>query len=268
MIRLPPYLGGSLLGKEGKLVELSAVRIISGILNTFKFGTFADLLNVVDLEYRKGQQELAFFFIRFTAQWLVSTPREFREGAAASIGVAGLDVNRYIGLLPDARDDDGIVVFLRGATEMPGVGHLESAFGLMLTPTGFVTGLRFAGTIAGFQDYEIAGRLGIDGEGPSFEIAGQAHLDQFGLRLFNAAGKIRIEAERFLLSGKLQLFPDGAPLQLVAAVSGRIDAQGVDLRGVASANAFAVGPIASSAVVLSNQGWWSTSGSLIRPWRP
>ena len=255
LVRLPPYLGGSTLGKAGDLIELSAVRSVSGLLNAIKFGTLGDLIQILDLGQRKGNQQLSFFFIDFVAQWLLSTPREFREGAAASIGVADLEVTRYLGLLPDARDDDGAVIFLRGAWALAdGLGSMETAFGLMMSQGGFVTGLRHVGRIAGIFDLEISGRLQIDARAPSFLIDGSAHLDLAGARIFSSIGALTIMDERFEVAGQLRLFPDGAPLQLRADLRGRIDAHGVDFHGLATINALAVGPIAASEVALTNQG--------------
>ncbi|HEX8905357.1 MAG TPA: hypothetical protein VF771_10970, partial [Longimicrobiaceae bacterium] len=77
----PEYLGGSALGTRGKDVRVGTWKYVAEAMNFCKTFSLQRTIASIPMEYRVGSAEYRFAFLRFDADWLLTTPAEFRAGA-------------------------------------------------------------------------------------------------------------------------------------------------------------------------------------------
>lgn len=169
-LQLPEYLGGAVLGQKNDAVVIDVYASVAQMLNALKTLTLNRLIQIVPLEKRVGRARASFGFLGLEANWLLTTPQEFRQGAAQRLALTPLQQEEFLQILPTLprstrntdSDEQGLIAFLRGQVESPNVAGLEAVFGLVASgPDGFSTGFRLTGTIANVLDLEVAGRVAI-----------------------------------------------------------------------------------------------------------
>ena len=166
-IRLPEYMGGDVIGDIQRTQLPGAYEIAANILNVLKKVTFNDLVTLFPIDYRAGSESLTFMGFTVEGNWLLVTPGEFSEFGYGRLGISGAGQEAARNILPDSaqtgHDEQGLVLFLRGRTDIEGIASLESYFALAASGLmGFHTGFRFAGQFLDLLDVELAGRINVD----------------------------------------------------------------------------------------------------------
>src|SRR5262249_7784425 len=106
-VQLPRYLGGALLGSEGKLFDLDvADQLLVPIVNFFKTPDVGKLLQVIPLRYRNGafaaSAPLVLGPFQAQASWLLGTENEFES----LVQNRATQSNAFV----DSLDDDGVAI--------------------------------------------------------------------------------------------------------------------------------------------------------------
>jgi hypothetical protein len=172
-LQLPEYLGGGVLGTKGRGLRFDTYATVAQLLNALKTLSVNRLIQVLPLEYRVGRAEAAFAFLAFNADWLLTTPDEFRQGTYRELSLSEEGRDGFLAVLPAVTPpdqaaatpsaDEGLVVFMRGGVSLPHLTDLEAVFGLAASGSlGFQTGFRLSGTVADVVHMELIGRLTID----------------------------------------------------------------------------------------------------------
>lgn len=167
-LQAPEYLGGGVLGTKGKTIKVGAWKYIATMMNFSKTFSINDFIGAIPIENRVGSTAYRFAFLKFDADWLLTTPSEFRKGAFAQLKLSASDCNDFIAVLPAVAsssgapvkaDEKGLVTFVRGKASL-GFVTLEAAFGLAASSAlGFNTGFRIAGKIGSVIDLELEGAV-------------------------------------------------------------------------------------------------------------
>ncbi|MCB9231502.1 MAG: hypothetical protein H6581_07560 [Bacteroidia bacterium] len=168
-LRLPEYLGGKVLGTEGKSVEVSAWKGIASGMNFLKFLSINDLIQSIPINQRVGSAETKFGFMKFDADWMLTTPQEFRDGAFKKMKLSDSDKQDFLDVLPTvsteskgAQNEEGIIAFVRGEADLA-ILKLEAVFGLAASRSmGFTTGFKFSGEIAKMIEVELKGVVAVN----------------------------------------------------------------------------------------------------------
>lgn len=159
-LQAPEYLGGKLLGTTGKTIKVGAWKYVASLMNFGKTFSINDCIGSIPLEQRVGSAAYRFAFMSFDADWLLTTPGEFKSGAYKQMKLSSSDVDDFIAVLPTlgstvqsgaqtgaANQEQGLVTFVRGKTDL-GFMKLNAAFGLAASGSmGFNTGFKFDGAI-------------------------------------------------------------------------------------------------------------------------
>jgi hypothetical protein len=175
-LQLPEYLGSQRLGSTASGIEIDAYRNLANLLNGLKTLSVNRLIQAMPLEYRVNSVGLDFGPAAMNAGWLITTPDEFRQIAtqAASrqmvynqLGFANdQQANAALAVIPTprgSRNDEGLVVLMRGNWNVTNVAMLDAVFGLAASGSeGFVTGFRITGAISNILDLEMAGSVAIN----------------------------------------------------------------------------------------------------------
>ncbi|HEX8906978.1 MAG TPA: LamG domain-containing protein, partial [Longimicrobiaceae bacterium] len=166
----PEYLGGSALGTRRKEVRVGTWKYVAEAMNFCKTFSLQRTIASIPMEYRVGSAEYRFAFLRFDADWLLTTPAEFRAGAFERLKLTKGDVEDFATVLPSVAatgggsggaNEEGLVAFLRGEADI-GFVKLEAAFGLAASGSmGFDTGFKLAGAI-GPLELELDGAVMIN----------------------------------------------------------------------------------------------------------
>lgn len=175
-LQLPEYLGSQRLGSTASGIEIDAYRNLANLLNGLKTLSVNRLIQAMPLEYRVNSVGLDFGPAAINAGWLMTTPNEFRQIAAQpasrqmvynQLGFANdQQANTALAVIPtptDSRNDEGLVVLMRGNWNVTNVAMLDAVFGLAASSSqGFATGFRIAGAISNILDLEMAGSVTIN----------------------------------------------------------------------------------------------------------
>ncbi|HRI64223.1 MAG TPA: hypothetical protein PK156_08290 [Polyangium sp.] len=167
-LQAPEYLGGGVLGMKGKQATISLWQYVATMMNFFKSFSVNDFVGAIPYEYRVGSKSYKFAFLHFDADWLITTPEEFRNGAFQQLKLTASDRDDFIDVLPAvtsaqgktvAGHEQGLVTFVRGEADL-GFVRLELVFGLAASGTlGFNTGFKIAGGIGNVVDLELSGAI-------------------------------------------------------------------------------------------------------------
>jgi len=155
-LQVPEYMGGKLLGTKGKTVKVGTWKNVASMMNFCKTFSVNDCIQSIPLEQRVGSAEYKFAFMKFDADWMLTTPAEFKAGAYQQMKLSQSDVNDFIAVLPSIAttagsqvksNEEGIVAFVRGHADL-GFVLREAALGLVASGSmGFNTGFKFEGAI-------------------------------------------------------------------------------------------------------------------------
>lgn len=254
-VRLPKYLGGTLLGSEDTLLTLGVDQLLIPVANFLKEPDPGVILGLVPLELRNGVLggsetgvEIGPFRVR--AAWLFSTlqeldtlaaePPERRCAFVQSLQrTAGGETSAFVsalrGVVQDAAGGgphDGVVLYLAGGVDVdaPGLPVTLDAFSGLLVERGrgVLTQFRVTGTVGSLLAMDVGGLFsprvlrGVGEAAPMAELllSGHARLDVFGRRVVDAS--LALEEGVFTFHAALSLFPPGSGLQVDAQVEGRI----------------------------------------------
>ena len=172
-LQLPEYLGGNVLGQKADELVIDAYANVGQLLNALKTLSLNRMIQVLPVEKRLGSANTSFGFLSFDVDWLITTPDEFRQGVYQRLSLSDAQKDEFMQILPaspgadsqsdEAKDEQGLVAFLRGNAEIQRIANFEAVFGLAASGSlGFSTGFRLTGTIANFLDMELAGRVAIN----------------------------------------------------------------------------------------------------------
>lgn len=171
-LQLPEYLGGQILGTSGSTTEVGTWKYVAQLMNFCKRISINDLINSTPIEHRIGNKSTSFAFMNFDAQWLITTPQEFRDGAFEELSLNANQTQDFLDVLPGVQtgevasgnNEEGIVTFLRGAADL-GFMSLETTFGLAASGSmGFNTGFKFEGSFADVIEMELKGAVLINAD--------------------------------------------------------------------------------------------------------
>jgi hypothetical protein len=181
-LRMPKYLGHDTLGMVGEGPTLDGFKQVAGLMNALKTLSFNDIIEVIPIEYRvgAGQAELGPFGAQ--ADWLLSTPREFREIAGGQRSVPASLAQKVTGLLPAAGatlsrggDEQGLLAYLGGNGSVGRLASFGANFGLAASgPMGFSSAFKLQGSIAGALDAELSGAIAINALKPGAALSAPA----------------------------------------------------------------------------------------------
>jgi len=166
-LQAPEYLGAGVLGTKGKNVKVGSWKYIAALLNFGKTFSINDCIGSIPLENRVGSAEYTFAFMKFDADWLLTTPAEFRKGSFQRLKLSESDRDDFMTVLPSvastsgqgqAGNEEGLVAFVRGEADL-GFLRMEAAFGLAASGAmGFNTGFKLNGTL-GVSELELSGAV-------------------------------------------------------------------------------------------------------------
>jgi hypothetical protein len=167
-LQAPEYLGGGVLGMKGKQATVSLWRYIAAMMNFFKSFSVNDFVGAIPYEYRVGSRSCKFAFLHFDADWLLTTPLEFKNGAFEELKLTAGDRDDFMDVLPSVAsaqgqtvqgNEQGLVLFVRGQAELAFM-RLELVFGLGASGTlGFNTGFKIDGSVGSVIDVELSGAV-------------------------------------------------------------------------------------------------------------
>jgi len=245
-LQLPEYLGGELLGYKGAEIKIKTFDILAHVMNAIKFSSINELIQAAPIDQRVGTRTVNFGPLGFGAQWLFTTPDEFRRGDYTSIGLESPD--SLLKLItsgikkaepdkpgtadPEVSEEEGVVLFLSGNCELGSWASLESSFGLAASSgSGFKTAFQLKGNISNILDTEIAGAVAVadpDYE-ETFRLAGHTHLYILNRRVFE--GNLQLSDKSFFIEGELALFPKASQLQVNGSLKGALSEDTFNLYG-------------------------------------
>jgi len=166
-LQSPEYLGGGLLGTKGKTVKVGSWKYIAALLNFGKTFSINDCIGSIPLDNRVGSAEYRFAFLKFNADWLLTTPAEFRKGAFQRLNLSESDREDFMTVLPSVAstptqgqkgNEEGLVAFVRGEADLAFM-RMEAAFGLAASGAmGFNTGFKLGGAF-GVTELELSGAI-------------------------------------------------------------------------------------------------------------
>ena len=78
-LQLPTYLGGKTLGSKDEKLIISAYQNLAHLLNALKTLSLNELIQALPLEKRVGHEQVSFASMTLMVNWLITTPKEFRE---------------------------------------------------------------------------------------------------------------------------------------------------------------------------------------------
>ncbi|QSQ26374.1 hypothetical protein JY651_16185 [Pyxidicoccus parkwayensis] len=166
-LQAPEYLGNGLLGTKGKTVTVGAWKYIASLMNFGKTFSINDCIGSIPVENRVGSAEYRFAFMKFDADWLLTTPAEFRKGGFQRLKLTESDRDDFMTVLPSVAstsgqgqtgNEEGLVAFVRGEADLKFM-RLEAAFGLAASGAmGFNTGFKLDGSI-GVTELELSGAI-------------------------------------------------------------------------------------------------------------
>ncbi|MCY1022995.1 LamG-like jellyroll fold domain-containing protein [Pyxidicoccus sp. MSG2] len=166
-LQAPEYLGNGLLGTKGKTVTVGAWKYIASLMNFGKTFSINDCIGSIPIENRVGSAEYRFAFMKFDADWLLTTPAEFRKGGFQRLKLSESDRDDFMTVLPSVSstsgqgqtgNEEGLVAFVRGQADLEFI-RMEAAFGLAASGSmGFNTGFKVDGKI-GVTELELSGAV-------------------------------------------------------------------------------------------------------------
>jgi hypothetical protein len=283
-VKLPEYLGGKVLGLKDNPQSTGAWSGIAHALNFIKTISINELIQSIPIEHRVGSAGHTFAFLHFDADWLITTPKEFKEGAFTQLQLTTGDRDDFLAVLPTAAEasppaarmlEEGLVIFLRGEVDVAVVG-LEVVFGLAASGSmGFNTGFKLTGDIADFMVLELGGRIMVNPNnlktktGSAVELAGYTYLHFGSHRAFS--GDIRLSEKGFEFKGILDLFPKSMPLKATGTLEGRIGSRGFYLAGKVQTALAGLELLNAKAVISNKQvlikGKWLGVTTVLEVWQ-
>ena len=169
-IELPEYLGGKVLGIKGQPVTINIWSGIAHGLNFMKTISINELIQTIPINSRMGSADSSFGFLSFNADWMISTPKEFRDSAYKKMKLSASDKEDFVAVLPTVAasassgsgNEEGLIIFMRAEVDLA-VVKMETVFGLAASGSGgFATGFKFTGTLAQIIEMEIDGAVAIN----------------------------------------------------------------------------------------------------------
>ncbi len=167
-LQAPEYLGGGVLGTKGKTIKVGLWKYIASLLNFGKTFSINEAIGSIPLENRVGSAQYKFAFMKFDADWLFTTPDEFRKGAFQQLKLSASDCDDFMTVLPSVAStpvqdvksrEEGLVAFVRGKADLDFI-RLNAAFGLAASGSmGFNTGFKIDGAIGNVIELELSGAL-------------------------------------------------------------------------------------------------------------
>jgi hypothetical protein len=255
-VKLPEYLGGKSLGSRDETIIVSAYSNLAHLLNALKTLSLNELIQALPLEKRVGHEQVSFASMTLVADWLITTPKEFREISYRQLKIAEGEVGGILQVLPadPNRDEQGLIIFLKGGWSIAGAASLGVTFGLVGTARGFGTGLRVAGSINDLLEVEMGGTVVIDTKGTDvFSLRGTSRLRIFDDDVFT--GDLQITENRFAISGRLDLFPRSQIIRITGELAGRISNQEFYIGGAASVTVGGFFVLAHASAEITHNGF-------------
>ncbi|MCB9232932.1 MAG: hypothetical protein H6581_14810 [Bacteroidia bacterium] len=156
------------------------------------------------------------------------------------------------------RQETGLVQFFRGGVNLANGLLLEAAIGVMISGTsGFRTGLSFRGAVNSLVDLRLLGFLKIDPRSQQevLRVYGKSSLKVFNRSVLDGLFDLSIRKPAsdsyFRLGGRIDLFPEGFPLQVRGQIAGELSKQRFLIEGAVG---FALGALKGSAYLYMRSG--------------
>jgi hypothetical protein len=246
-VKLPEYVGGSMIGSEGEIARIEASDIIVHLLNNLKKPNLNGLFRLIPREIRFLSGEIAFGPIAASLSLGITTPEEFTRD-----NPGGLPANILDTLF--AGQEKGILVLMSGGWQVEPLINLDMLFGMSLKDfSGAGLHFAFIGEVGrGFIGLEISGKTVFDFENKSapFLIDGRCKLKLLGREI--AALEVRLDDESFAFSGKVDLI-DLPLLKAGGELDGYLKKDGsFSLHGTAQVSLADIALSAGSAALTNN----------------
>ena len=125
-LQAPEYLGGGVLGTKAKTVKVGSWKYVASMMNFGKTFSLNDCISAIPLENRVGSAQYRFAFLNFDADWMLTTPSEFKAGAFAQMKLSASDCTDFMTVLPSVGstagqgvkgNEEGLVAFVRGKAD-------------------------------------------------------------------------------------------------------------------------------------------------------
>ncbi len=246
-IQLPRYLGDSVIGLKNPKIELDMLRVIAAVLNAIKKNSIAYLIQLIDKHYRVGSGSTCVLdFIDVDAAWLLTTPKEFRDGDYPLVDIAPKHLAAAARLLARDADVEGVVAMLHGACTVENLAGLRTTFVFVASGgRGFMTSYAIAGRIRDVIDVNVEGTVALSLSPAQFGLHGSSSLRFLNIPIFDGEVTAKIENDALRLAGDFRLLPPEFVINVRGKVNGSFCARGITLGGDVVAS---LGPVVLASV--------------------
>ncbi|MEX2284240.1 MAG: hypothetical protein WEE89_17260 [Gemmatimonadota bacterium] len=238
---------------------------IVNLLNTVKFISINDVIQLIPLEYRTGAYFLSgqdgphpvlgfLGLVSADCVWLLTTPYEFvKQKAYARIGLEVAEANHLLATLPGAltADTPGIVLFFKTSIAVGKLAGVNVRLGLVsVKGAGFATSFRVDGYIGELR-LTLEGSLETNQAQKRMDAAGAANLLAGDWPLFTGHFNAHTSQDGFAIHGDVALLPPEFPIHAGETLDGTVNgATGVSIQGAVQAD-LSVVTLAGASVDIS-----------------
>ncbi len=233
-LKLPPFLGGALLGAEGEVLKLNAMDQIVEWLNLIKFFNPVEAMLAIPIIHRFGEKEVKFGPLSMQAHWLFTSIDEFNDRHSyRQISIPDNEKNSYLELI-GTQPGRGFVTFLKGETKIDGLGALKASFGLVVkNGTGMMTHYKLEGDVKQLVYFHSQGTAALKHEDnkSEFLISGKTNIKVGQLQVFDGYLYLKAQKGAFDLNGRFDLFPEESPIKVGGWITGYLNDKSLYIEG-------------------------------------
>jgi hypothetical protein len=254
-IQLPKYLGSQMLGSKDDKTVVSSYANLAHLLNALKTLSLNEIVQALPLDRRVGKQQVLFACMTLEADWLITTPAEFRAISYKQLNIVDSAIDTMLQVVPPTprQDEQGLVLLLKGVWSVANIASLEACFGLIATAEGFSTGMRVSGTLTDLLAVEMRGIVVINPHAAdAFSLSGHSHLVVLGDDIFT--GDLKLTENRFAIEGDLNLFPKWPALRITGHLTGHLSETELYIAGSAAVIVGGYFTLASASAEVTHTG--------------
>ncbi|MFT4553371.1 MAG: hypothetical protein ACI9S8_002009 [Chlamydiales bacterium] len=239
------------------------------MLNAGKKKSINYLIQYISIDDRVGDLPINFLnMLEANIGWLLTTPSEFtleaynKFAGREEVGSGGASRSQMLELIPKSkgqavRDEEGVVLLLKGKGSIGGLVKVESAFGLSMSESlEAYVGYSFLGEVANLLKLSISGHAAVspqekDSYIPKFGVGGDISIvipESHTL----LEGKVKASNTGFAVDGSFSLFPDSWPISAKGKLNGMIKSNEFSLHGEATAQLGNLTLVNPSATISNN----------------
>ncbi len=254
-IQLPKYLGSQMLGSKDDKIVVSSYTSLAHLLNALKTLSLNEIVQALPPDKRVGKQQVSFACMTLEADWLITTPAEFRTISYKQLNIVDSAIDTMLQVVPPTprQDEQGLVLFLKGVWSVANIASLEACFGLIGTVEGFSTGMRVSGSLTDLLAVEMRGIVVINPHAANaFSLSGHSRLVVLGDDIF--IGDLKLTENRFAIEGDLNLFPKWPTLRITGHLTGQLSETELYIAGSAAVTVGGYFTLASASAEVTHTG--------------